>query len=317
MNLRNIAAILIAISPIFSFVAFSQQASVTSLPAQKLGSDDLLSIQVYNFPEFTRVVRVSAAGTIQIPLVKKPIPAAGKFPSEIETEVTALLQANELVVNPVVTVSVVEYASRPISVVGAVKTPTTFQAIGRVTLIDAIIRAGGLSSEAGPEILINKRPPSGDPKAIVFTQHISAHTLFNEDSNESNIVLTGGEEIRIPQAGRVFVLGNVKSPGAFLVTDNSDTTVMKALSLSGGIATYAAAEAYVIRRDEPSGTKHKIPIELKQILAQKKPDFPLLADDILFIPDDAKKRQTGMILERLVTYGAAVATGLIIYTAGR
>jgi polysaccharide biosynthesis/export protein len=318
--LRILAAILFAIIPLIPGAASAQQAATTSLPAQKLGPDDLLSIQVYNFPEFTRIVRVSAAGTIQIPLLKKPIEVAGKLPFDIENDITEALRANELVVNPAVTVAVVEYASRPISIVGAVKNPVTFQAIGRVTLVDAIIRAGGLAPEAGPEILINKRPSTAagdDPKAMVFTQHISAHALLTEDSNESNIILTGGEEIRVPPAGKIYVVGNVKAPGSFPVTDNSDTTVMKALSLSGGVGSYYSAQAYIIRRDEPTGTKHKIPIELKQILAQKAPDYPLLPDDILFIPDDSKRRQTAVIMERLFTFGAAIGAGLIIYTAGR
>jgi polysaccharide biosynthesis/export protein len=319
--LRTLAAILFAITTLIPFTAIAQQAA-TSLPSQKLGPDDLLSIQVYNFPEFTRIVRVSAAGTIQIPLLKKPIEVAGKLPFDIENDITEALRSNELVVNPAVTVAVVEYASRPISVVGAVKNPVTFQAIGRVTLVDAIIRAGGLAPEAGPEILVNKRPSTagaanGDSKPMVFTQHISAHALLTEDSNESNIILTGGEEIRVPPAGKIYVVGNVKAPGAFPVTDNSDTTVMKALSLSGGVGSYYSAQAYIIRRDEPTGTKHKIPIELKQILAQKAPDYPLLADDILFIPDDSKRRQTAVIMERLFTFGAAIGAGLIIYTAGR
>jgi protein involved in polysaccharide export with SLBB domain len=109
----------------------------------------------------------------------------------------------------------------------------------------------------------------------------------------------------------------VKSSGAFPVTDNSDTTVLKALSLAGGVGSYPSAEAYIIRRDEITGTKQRIAIDLKGILKQKVADYPLLADDIFFVPDDSKRKQTNLILDRLSTYGAAIATGLIIYTAGR
>lgn len=280
---------------------------------QKLGPDDLIQVQVFNFPEFSRVTRISADGTIQIPLVKQPIQVAGKVPSQIENEIAETLRAAELVVNPAVTVSILEYGSRPVTVSGAVKNPVMFQVIGRVTLLDAITRAGGLGQDAGPEILVNHRPAPGDEGKPVITQHINSHLLFSEDGAELNMVLAGGEEIRVPSAGKVYVVGNVKASGAFAVTDNSDTTVLKALSLAGGVTPYSAAEAYIIRRDEITGTKHRIPIDLRGILKQKTPDFPLLADDIFFVPDNSQRRQINTILDRLATYGSAIATGLIIY----
>jgi polysaccharide biosynthesis/export protein len=318
MNLR-IFAIIIFLAGSWGpkLSAQAQLGGGTSLSIQKLGPDDLIQIQVFGFPEFSRAARISANGTIQLPLVKNPIQVSGKVPAEIENEIAETLRSAELVVNPAVTVSILEYGSRPVTVAGAVKSPVLFQAIGRVTLIDAITRAGGLAPDAGPEILINRRPLPGDESKPVITQHINARVLLSEDGVESNIILTGGEEIRVPTAGKVYVVGDVKSSGSFPVTDNTDTTVLKVLSLAGGVGTYPSAEAYIIRRDEITGTKHKIAIDLRGILKQKTPDFPLLADDIFFVPDDAKRKQTSVILDRLSTYGAAIATGLIIYTAGR
>jgi polysaccharide export outer membrane protein len=285
------------------------------LPSQKLGPEDLIQIQVFNFPEFSRAERVSSEGTIKLPLVKQPISVLGKLPAEVETLISDVLRDGELVVNPSVTVAVLEYGSRPISVAGAVRTPIIFQAIGRVTLVDAIIRAGGLSPDAGPEILINRRTNAADGSQKLFTQHVNARNLLGEDGNGANLELAGGEEIRVPLAGKVYVIGNVKSSGAFPVTDNSDTTILKVLSLAGGVTPYTSAEAYIIRRDEVSGTKHKIPIDLKGILKQTTPDFPLLADDIFFVPEDTKRRQTAMALDRLVSYTASIATSIAIYTA--
>lgn len=317
MNLKIFAITVMAFGFISMPPALAQQAAGSSLPVQKLGPDDLIQIQVFGFPEFSRSARISAAGTIQLPLVKQPIQIAGKVPSEIENEIAETLRNAELVVSPAVTVSILEYGSHPVTVAGAVKMPVLFQAVGHVTLVDAITRAGGLAVDAGPEILINRRPVAGSEGKPTLTQHINAHLLFSEDGNESNIVLTGGEEIRVPTAGKVYVLGNVKGTGAFPVTDNSDTTVLKVLSLAGGVGSYYSSQAYIIRRDEVTGTKRRIAVDLKGILKQKVADYPLLADDIFFVADDTKRRQTNLILERLSTYGAAIATGLIIYTAGR
>ena len=94
-----------------------------NLPAQKIGADDLLAIAVYDSPELTRTVRVSAQGQIHLPMLKKAIPAAGLQPMELESAVAQALRAEQILVDPVVTVTVAEYRSRPVSVAGAVKRP--------------------------------------------------------------------------------------------------------------------------------------------------------------------------------------------------
>jgi len=288
-----------------------------SLPAQRLGPDDLVSVQVLNFPEFSRAVRVSPDGTINLPLLRAPLAVRGKLPVEVESQIRDTLRNEDLVVNPTVSVTVEEYASRPISVLGAVKTPLIFQAVGRVTLSDAVIRAGGFTAEAGPELLVSRRTPEMPAEEAVPTRHILIRDLLSSDSNEANLVLTGHEEIRVPAAGRLFVLGDVRTPGSYPVLDQTDTTVLKALSLSGGLGSSPSKEAWVIRRDELTGTKHQISIDLRAILERRTADYPLLPDDILFVPDNRKRKETLAILDRIVTFGAAIGTGLIIYSAGR
>ncbi len=287
------------------------------MPVQRLGPDDLVSIQVLNFPEFSRAVRVSPDGTINLPLLKAPLSVRGKLPVEVESQIRDTLRNEDLVVNPAITVTVEEYASRPISVLGAVKTPVIFQAVGRVTLSDAIIRAGGFTAEAGPELLVSRRTPDMTAEEPVPTRHILIRDLLSSDSNQANIVLTGHEEVRVPAAGRLFVLGDVRNPGSYPVPDQTDTTVMKALSLSGGLGSSPSKEAWVIRRDELTGTKRQIPIELRAILELRADDYALLPGDILFVPNNRRRKETLAILDRLLAFGAVVGAGLIFYSAGR
>ncbi len=127
-----------------------------NLPAQTIGSNDLLSLNVYGAPELTRTVRVSDEGWIRLPMLKQKIEAKGLMPAQLESKIAAALAEEELLVDPAVTVTIAEYHSRPISVGGAVKLPVTFQAIGKVTLLDALSRAQGLNVDAGSEILISR-----------------------------------------------------------------------------------------------------------------------------------------------------------------
>src|SRR5580658_8413244 len=135
--------------------------STSNLPIQKVGPEDLLGLGVYDAPEFTRTVRIAADGTIRLPMLKETIHVDGLFPSDVEVLLAEALKREGLFVDPFVTVNVVEYHSRPISVGGAVRTPVIFQAVGKVTLLDALARAGGLapdtiSGATGTEVVVSR-----------------------------------------------------------------------------------------------------------------------------------------------------------------
>lgn len=280
-----------------------EESSKANLPSQKLGVDDLVAVAVYDAPELTRSVRVEADGTIHLPLLKNGIAATGKYPGELEAIVAKALIDEQIIVDPVVKVTVVEYHSRPIAVMGAVKKPLTFQAVGVVTLLDALAKAEGLSPEAGTEVLLTRDG---------LTQRISLQKLMKEADLELNFTLHGGEEIRVPEAGKIFVVGNIKKPGAFAVHDSADESVLKMVAMSEGLLPYAAKVAYVYRRD-PAGSKHEIPIELEKIMLRKSPDVPLYIDDVLYIPDNKGRRTTMTVIDRITTFGASTASGVLIW----
>jgi polysaccharide export outer membrane protein len=286
---------------------------LANLPAQKIGPNDLIAISVYDSPELTLTVRVGQGGTIRLPMLKRRIKAEGLLPAALETAIAEALRAEELLVDPVVTVTIAEYHSRPISVAGAVRNPITFQAAGPVTLLDALTRAGGLSPEAGPEILVSRIQPGEDDTPTSIVQRIPVKGLIDAADPELNLRLFGGEEIRVPEVGKIFVVGTVKKPGAFPIQDSSETTVLQMLALAEGLAPFASKRAYIYRRDAVTGSKHEIPIELKRIMKRKAPDVPLQANDILYIPDNSGRRMTVKALERIAGFGAATASGLLIW----
>src|ERR1700761_1576486 len=130
--LFSLALGLEAQSPIAAIPAAPTNPDAT-LPAQRVGPNDLLWISVADCPELTRNFRVSSTGMLALPLVKEKISVGGKYPADIENEITDALVKEQILVQPVVTVSVAEYRSVPVSVLGAVKRPITFQAVGIVT----------------------------------------------------------------------------------------------------------------------------------------------------------------------------------------
>lgn len=287
-----------------------QDAGPANLPGQRLGANDLLAISVYDSPELTRTVRVSGEGYIRLPLLAERIPVAGKLPSELEDLIAQRLMKEGILVQPVVMVTVAEYASRPVSVMGAVKRPVTFQAVGRVTLLDALARAEGVSELAGPELLLTT-PGSGQEPAL--TRRLLLRDLMDETGPGINILLRGGEEIRIPEARKVFVTGNVKRPGAFPVREGNELTVMKALALAEGLAPFPQKFAYVYRKDEQAGGVREIQVPLRDIMQRKAVDFPLEPEDTLYVPEASGRKTVSTVTEKIVGFGIATASGVLIW----
>ncbi len=290
--------------------SYQEPSLAGNLPAQKIGPNDLLSISVYGAPELTRTVRVSAEGFLRLPMLKQKVEAKGLMPSDLEEKIATALDAEKILVEPVVTVTIAEYHSRPISVAGAVKVPLTFQAIGQTTLLEALTRAQGLSSEAGTEILVTRPPlvPGGVPRV----ERIPVKGLIDAADPALNVTLLGGEEVRVPQIGRVFVVGNVKHPGAFKIEDGFGLTLLKALAMAEGLMPYANKQAFIYRHGD--GTQQEVAIDLRKILDRKQPDVPLSANDILYVPDNRAARLTLTTIDRAIGFASSTASGILIYS---
>src|ERR1700732_641428 len=92
-----------------------EEVGKSNLPALKLHPGDLVAVSVYDAPELTRTIRVDPDGVIRLPLLAEGVKAAGLMPRELEIELANALKSGEILVDPVVKITVVEYHSRPIS----------------------------------------------------------------------------------------------------------------------------------------------------------------------------------------------------------
>ena len=279
--------------------------------SERLGKNDVVSVSVYDAPQLTGNVRVNSDGEIRLPMVHQHIRASGLTADELETAIAAALVDEHLLVDPSVFVSIVEYHSRSITVFGAVRSPTTIQVSGTVTLLEAIVKAGGLSENAGSIIEISHpHALSGDnPEGPV--QRIDANSLMDVSNPGSDVVLEGGEYVRVLSAGKILVVGNVKHAGPVQITDGPESSVVKAVTLSGGLDSFTYHTAYIFRTDS-SGRREKIPVEIKKIMTFKSPDVPLYGDDLLYVPGSTGQRVGTKALELSLGIGLGIA-GLVLY----
>jgi polysaccharide export outer membrane protein len=274
-----------------------------NLPFQPIGVSDLVHLTVDDSPELSQSFRVDKQGNLNLPLLRGPIHAEGVMPDTLRNTVAATLRAQHLLVNPVVDVSVVEYRSRDVTIAGAVKTPITVQEVGNLRLLEALSQAGGLSPEAGPEVIVEQG--NGN------MQRLSVRQLFDGYHPELNILVHAGAQIRVPQCERVYVVGNVKRPGAFPFQNLQDTTVLQLLALSGGLDSFSQRTAYIYREAQGSPQKTEIEIPLRRILDRKTQDVKLAANDILYIPTNGKLKASASVLNHVTGMGNTAVSAAI------
>jgi polysaccharide export outer membrane protein len=277
----------------------------STLPDRKIVPNDLLSITVFGEPQFSRpAVRVGEDGTVVIPVLPKPVPIAGLLPREVETTVSRALIDADILLKPTVSVAILEYAYRQISIQGQVRIPGQFNLTQPITLFEALAKAGGITADAGSIVLVSK-------SATDMPQKIDLNELEKDPDPSTNITLNGGELISVPEAPKLYVTGNVVKPGPIPVRTPDDATVLKVVASAGGLTQYYNKMAYIYRADA-TGKREEIPIPLRKIYQREAQDVKLMADDILLIPDDNgyKRRQ---IIQILQSIGGGAASAGVIY----
>lgn len=289
--------------------------NANALPPQPLGVNDLIAVTVYNAEELSLKVRVDGHGAIRLPMLPSPIPAVDILPSELERSIRQAYMDAGILVNPTVTVAVIEFSSKPVSVIGAVRTPVTFNADQPVTLLEALTRAGGLTEEAGSYLLLS-RHPRDDGDGGILTQRIAIVDILESASALESVRLRGGEEVRVPEAGKIYVVGNVKKPGTYRIPNDHQTSILKALALSEGLAPNAMNEAFIYR-ESGDGSKIEIPVDLKKILARKSPDLTLLNNDVFYVPESGKKKATFSAIDKAIAFGSATLSGVLVWGVAR
>jgi polysaccharide biosynthesis/export protein len=296
------------LAPLSDVTQNPQVTPTTNLGDEAVGAGDLVYITVIGSPEFTRSYRVSIDGNISIPLVSKPISVTGLAPAAIASAVSDALIRDRLLVAPIVSAAVLEYKSRQVTVAGAVNTPVILQATGNLKLLDAIALAHGVSPDAGAAVIVSSAEKTTGNRT---STSIPIKDLLSGEDPKLNIPLHGGEEVRIPEAAKLFVTGNVKLPGLYRINDAEGTSVLKALALSQGILPNSAKQAYVYRMVAGAKQRQEIEIPLRDILRRKAADVPLQANDILYVPASRGPHLASILRGMTGLGGAALTSGVV------
>ena len=276
----------------------------------RLGPDDQIMVRALHVPEIPdRPIRIGADGTIQLPLVGR-VAAGGMTTRDLEGELARSLKT--YVEEPEVSVELVEQRSQPVSVLGAVKTPGSYQLRGSKSLIEALSLAGGTDAEAGYTIRIERRLSQGVLPLPDAKQDSSGEFTFADVNlqQQSNLAIKPFDVITVPRAKMIYVIGEVHKPGGFVLREAEHMSVLQALALAEGMSHTAGGKgARVMRPEATDGARQEIPVNLNDILSGKAKDQTLLAGDILFVPNSASKSAAMRTIEAAIQ----MATGLVIW----
>jgi len=254
-----------------------------------VGADDVLEISIFEWElsEQTKTLefRVAESGVISLP-VAGVLDVAGQTVQDVQKTIEKALLDRGVLQNPRVGVSVKEFRSRRIAVIGAVNSPGVYAIHENVsTLMDMLTMAGGPNQGAGQRVyVLRKAKGESEPLRIV----VDLEDLLDRGSFDMNPVLQGGDIVYLPQAPLIYVYGNVRAPGGFGL--HRSTRVIEALALAGGLSTNAdKRNCALVRREHGSSSEQVVPVDVKAIERGEAPNFYLREGDVLHVPESSSK----------------------------
>lgn len=281
-----------------------------------LGPDDTITVQALHVPDITeKPIRINSEGYITLPLAGR-IHAAGMTVEQLQRTIAARL--DEFIQQPQVSVSIADYKSQPISVVGSVNTPGVYQLEGRRTLGEILALAGGPKPDAADRLKITRSADCGqalpdahsDGSSTGMVAEVSLRDLLEAKNGAANLPICLGDVITIPRAHLIYVMGEVHRPGGFPLRDQESSTVLQALSMSEGLLrTAATSRALILRPGQEGAQRTQIPVDIGAILSGRTSDVALKPEDILLVPNSLAKNAIARTAEALIQVG----TGIVIW----
>ncbi len=253
----------------------SQNAGQEDSRTYTVGAHDLLTINVFGVDELNTRVRISGNGAITLPLLGE-VRVEGLTTAQLETKLAGLLEQKYLK-DAQVSVFIVEYQSKKVSVIGAVQHPGNYELLGKETLLQLISKAGGLTDRASNTVVVIHKEKS---------RVIDLDELMTKGTPQLNILMEPGDVVNIPHERYmdIYIFGQVRNPGTLRLKKSGKASLLRAIAQAGGFTTRARKSSVLITRRE-NDKEIKIRVNVKKILKGKRQPFVLKHDDIVYVPE--------------------------------
>ena len=225
------------------------QATVTAAPAAaeyRLGSGDVVRINVYQNPDLTLETRVTEAGIVSYPLLGA-IRLGGLSVTAAEKLIADGLRNGNFVKQPQVTIVVTQVRGNQASVLGQVNRPGRYPIeVADMRLTDLLAMAGGANA-TGSDLVIVSGTRNGQP----FRQEVDLPTVFSPGGKDKDILILNGDAIWVDRQPLVYIYGEVQRPGSMRL--DRGMTLMQALATGGGLTLRGTEKGIRIHRKAADG----------------------------------------------------------------
>ncbi|MFN2500497.1 MAG: polysaccharide biosynthesis/export family protein [Pyrinomonadaceae bacterium] len=256
----------------------------------RIGSEDVLNIQVFRHPDLSQRVTVNPNGTIVLFRLDTPVVATCKTPRELEAEIAKAYKA-KFIRDPQVNVTA-EQKSQWIGVIGAVAKPGTIYIGRRLHLLEMLAIVGGPSQEAGTRLFIARtgsrsscREAGGPDTPDTLTFGLKLRDI---QEGKQTFWLEPGDVVSVSDADIVYVYGDVNKQGPVKVRE--PITLTQAIVSAEGLKRAAKKDKVrVLRQREGSAEREEMVFDLNQIDKGKIKDPLLEPNDIVAVSEDRMK----------------------------
>jgi polysaccharide export outer membrane protein len=240
-------------------IAFQPATAQELALGYPLGVGDVVRVVVFQQPDMTTETRVSETGTITVPLLG-PVPVGGVTAKRAEDRIAALLKSRGFVREPQVTVTVLQFKSRQVSVLGLVSKPGRYTLEeGIYRLIDVLALAGGALPD-GSDLVTLVRVVDGKSQRY----EIDLPSLFRSGDVSKNPEILTGDSIYVARAPQFYIYGEVQRPGTFKLESNM--SVMQALAVAGGVTLRGTAKNMRLNRRDAKGSTITITPDMNDLV---------------------------------------------------
>ena len=274
-----------------------------------VGAGDLLVLRIDQLidpdKEAVLKVEVDRNGLIYLPILNH-VTVGGLTIDEIQKSLLSIL-ATHYIKNPRVNVTVDQYESKKVLVLGEVKRPGSVSLkFDEVPVLEAINDAGGLTSNVSPYVEImrgaykNFSNLDSSDSNVNYRQYRSgnyqreliplARVLGEGNQDQINPVVRSGDVIRIlpVSEGYVYFSGEFNRSGSKQY--RRPMTLIQALSVAGGPTNIAKTKKCKILRRNSDGTEREIHVNVDKVIKGENENLMLACNDTLIMPADPWKK---------------------------
>lgn len=220
-----------------------------------LGAGDSIRVTVFQNADLTTETRISQGGSITFPLVGE-VALGGLTPTQAGARIAEHLKRGNFIVNPQVSVAVVQVRSRQVYALGQLTRPGNYVLDDTGSrLTDILTLAGGINATGADRVTILSEN-GGKP----VKREIDVPAIFRDGDPSSNIQLQNNDIIFVERAPVFYIYGEVQRAGAYRLEPGM--IVMQAMSLGGGLTPRGTERGIGIHRRLPNGEFTRIAASL-------------------------------------------------------